>query len=668
MYNFVRKLVLLLTLSLLVLGPTALMAQDGGRVLSESEEAIAAALADCPADQPLTVMVSTPGFSFPFFVHMVDQLHEEADSIGNITIIDADAQDDSVKQSSDVDTAIMQGVDAIIISPKDVTALAPAIQEAVDAGIPVVTIDRYVEGVDGILAHVGAENVLGGEAQGQWIVENYPDGATVINLQGTPGAGPAIARNEGLHNVLDAVSEQYPIVAEQTANFRRDEGLSVTSSLLASLPEAPDVIVAANDDMALGAIQAVAEAGLTGQVAVLGFDALPEALAAVNDGTLAGTVEQFPGGQSRTAMRVAALFGRGCAEPPEQIIFLTPVLITQENFPLAERLGEVEGLAPMATEEPAGRVLSESEEAIAAALADCPADQPLTVMVSTPGFSFPFFVHMVDQLHEEADSIGNITIIDADAQDDSVKQSSDVDTAIMQGVDAIIISPKDVTALAPAIQEAVDAGIPVVTIDRYVEGVDGILAHVGAENVLGGEAQGQWIVENYPDGATVINLQGTPGAGPAIARNEGLHNVLDAVSEQYPIVAEQTANFRRDEGLSVTSSLLASLPEAPDVIVAANDDMALGAIQAVAEAGLTGQVAVLGFDALPEALAAVNDGTLAGTVEQFPGGQSRTAMRVAALFGRGCAEPPEQIIFLTPVLITQENFPLAERLGEVEGL
>ena len=344
MYNFVRKLVLLLTLSLLVLGPTALMAQDGGRVLSESEEAIAAALADCPADQPLTVMVSTPGFSFPFFVHMVAQLHEEAASIGNITIIDADAQDDSVKQSSDVDTAIMQGVDAIIISPKDVTALAPAIQEAVDAGIPVVTIDRYVEGVDGILAHVGAENVLGGEAQGQWIVENYPDGATVINLQGTPGAGPAIARNEGLHNVLDAVSEQYPIVAEQTANFRRDEGLSVTSSLLASLPEAPDVIVAANDDMALGAIQAVAEAGLTGQVAVLGFDALPEALAAVNDGTLAGTVEQFPGGQSRTAMRVAALSGRGCAEPPEQIIFLTPVLITQENFPLAERLGEVEGL------------------------------------------------------------------------------------------------------------------------------------------------------------------------------------------------------------------------------------------------------------------------------------------------------------------------------------
>jgi len=286
--------------------------------------------------------------------------------------------------------------------------------------------------------------------------------------------------------------------------------------------------------------------------------------------------------------------------------------------------------------------------------------------VSLPGLNFPFFVHMMNKLVEEAEAIGNITVIQLDGQNSSTKQTADVEAAVAQGVDAIVISPIDVQAMVDPLQAAVDAGIPVVTVDRFVEGVDGLLAHVGAENVLGGEAQGQWILENYPDGATIFHLQGQPGAGLAIARNQGVHNVLDEVSDKYPIVFEQTANFARDQGLSVTESGLAGLAEPPDVIVAANDDMALGALEAVQAAGLQDQIKIIGFDALPEALARIADGGLAGSVEQFPGGQSSTAVRIAALHARGCAEPPEQTIFLTPIMITQDNFDQAERIGEVE--
>lgn len=359
MSNRTRLLAVMITLLALVLGPMTLLAQEateepmtgaGGRVLTETETAIAEAIAACPTDQALTIAVSTPGNQFPFFVHMVSQLQAEAEAIGNIEVVVYDAEDDPVKQASDVESMILEGVDAIVISPRDVDALAPALQEAVDAGIPVVTIDRRVENVEGLLAHVGAENVLGGEAQGNWVLENYPDGAEIIVLLGTPGAGPAIDRAAGQHNVLDPVADMYPIVAEQTANFNLDQGASVTSAILAGLPNPPDVIVAANDDMARGAMVAVEDAGLTGEVAILGFDALPEALAAVNEGTLAGTVEQFPGGQSATALRVAVNHARGCGEPPEAVIFLTPVLITSDNFAMAERLGEVEGLE-MATEE-----------------------------------------------------------------------------------------------------------------------------------------------------------------------------------------------------------------------------------------------------------------------------------------------------------------------------
>ena len=170
--------------------------------------------------------------------------------------------------------------------------------------MPVVTIDRRVDKVEGILAHVGADNVKGGEAQGELVLKLFPNGAKIMNLQGQPGASPAIDRNQGLHNVLDKATDKYKIVFEQTANFARDKGLSVTEAGLAGMAEPPDVIVAANDDMALGAIEAVKARGLAGKVAIIGFDALPEALAAVRDGALTATIEQFPGGQSRKAMQI----------------------------------------------------------------------------------------------------------------------------------------------------------------------------------------------------------------------------------------------------------------------------------------------------------------------------------------------------------------------------
>ena len=91
---------------------------------------------------------------------------------------------------------------------------------------------------DGILAHVGADNVKGGEAQGQLIMALFPDGAKVLNLQGQPGSSPAIDRNAGVHNVLDKHADKYPFVFEQTANFARDKGLSVTEAGLAGMARA----------------------------------------------------------------------------------------------------------------------------------------------------------------------------------------------------------------------------------------------------------------------------------------------------------------------------------------------------------------------------------------------------------------------------------------------
>ncbi|CAN5648672.1 substrate-binding domain-containing protein [soil metagenome] len=303
--------------------------------------ALAASFGVAPvhAQDDLAIASSMPALEFPFFVHMQGALREEAQALGGIGLIETDGENSAPKQTADIEAAIIQGVDGIIISPIDTVAMAPVLQQAVDAGIPVVTIDRRVEGVDGILSHVGADNVVGGEAQGQLIVDTFPDGATVVNLQGQPGSSPAIDRNQGVHNVLDQMSDTYQFVAEQTANFSRTEAVTVTEAILAGLAAPPDVIVAANDDMALGALQVVQEQGL--DVAVIGFDALPEALGSVRDGGLLATIEQFPGGQSRGAVQALIGFLRDGVEP-EPVVLLSPIAITQENIEQGERLGEVE--------------------------------------------------------------------------------------------------------------------------------------------------------------------------------------------------------------------------------------------------------------------------------------------------------------------------------------
>ena len=586
-----------------------------------------------------TIAFSVPGMNFPFFVHMEKQIRDEAAKLGNVEIVTLDGQDNTTKQVADVEAVIAKKYDGLVISPRTADALAPVIQQVIDAGIPVVTIDRSVQGVNGLLGHVGADNVIGGEEQGKAILAMYPDGAKIIELLGTPGASPAIDRSKGLHNIIDPAGN-VEVVCQQTGEFNRDKGLTVTENCLSANPN-PDAIVAANDDMALGAVEAAKAAGITAPI--IGFDALPEALQAVQSGAMYGTVEQFPGGQSRAALNTMVDFLANGTKPANEVNLLSPKLITKDNFDLAERLSEVPGMEAAAAA-PAGEV------------------RPVKIAFSVPGMNFPFFVHMEKQIRDEAAKLGNVEIVTLDGQDNTTKQVADLEAVIAKKYDGLIVSPRTADALAPVIQQVIDAGIPVVTIDRSVQGVNGLLGHVGADNVIGGEEQGKAILAMYPDGAKIIELLGTPGASPAIDRSKGLHNIIDPAGN-VEVVCQQTGEFNRDKGLTVTENCLSANPN-PDAIVAANDDMALGAVEAAKAAGITAPI--IGFDALPEALQAVQSGAMYGTVEQFPGGQSRTALNTMVDFLWKGAKPEKEVNLLSPKLITKDNFDQAERLGEIQ--
>lgn len=286
------------------------------------------------------------------------------------------------------------------------------------------------------------------------------------------------------------------------------------------------------------------------------------------------------------------------------------------------------------------------------------------LVLNVPNMAFPFFGFMRNQAQDEAKKL-KVDLIVQDGQGSSPKQSSDVRNSITQGVDGIVLVPNDVHALAQVVNEVGKANIPLITVDRRVVDTDKPTPHVGADNVAGGRAQGEYLVKKFPNGAKIIFLRGEPGASPAIDRAQGFYEVIKAKGDKYNVLADQTGNFRRDQGMTVTQNLLTSLGAPPDIIVASNDDMALGAVEALGQAKVEkGKVLVIGYDALPDALRAVRDGGMAATVEQSPGKQVRTAMQELVDHLRNKTEMKAASI--QPFVVDKENLDKAERIDEAK--
>lgn len=283
------------------------------------------------------------------------------------------------------------------------------------------------------------------------------------------------------------------------------------------------------------------------------------------------------------------------------------------------------------------------------------------IAVSVPYLGFPIFSYAMKSIKDEAAKIGGIDIIELDGQNSSPKQVADIENVLVQGVDGVLISPIDVNALTGVVQSAIDDGTPVINVDRRVENVKGLLSFVGADNVAGGEAAAAWVMSKYPE-AKIVHLQGQPGSSPAIDRNKGVHNVLDPIKDKYQIVAEQPANFLRADGLTVTQNILQSLGTPPDVIIAANDDSALGAIEALDALNLKDKVTVIGYDALAYGLASIKEGRLDATVEMQFGEQFRHALRTMAAH-LDTKEPQEDRIF-KPFVIDEATLDKAEQGGD----
>ena len=269
-------------------------------------------------------------FNDTFQTYIVDAAKAAATEKG-ITLDVQDAQEDVIKQQDQVKTLIQQGVSALIVVPVDTSAMEPITKAAKDAGIPLVYVNRNPFG-DGKIPegvyYVGSQEIVAGQFQADYLKKLLPEGGGVAILQGILSNEGALKRTEGNEKVLSEVPA-FKILAKETGNWQRDQGMTLTENWLTAYGKNLKAILANNDEMALGAIQALKAANRT-DIIVMGVDAIDDAKAAVADGSLAATVLQDAKGQGSGAMDVVAKAIKG--ETPDSITWIDFVLITPENI------------------------------------------------------------------------------------------------------------------------------------------------------------------------------------------------------------------------------------------------------------------------------------------------------------------------------------------------
>ena len=271
--------------------------------------------------QRIGLSVST--LNNPFFVSLRDGAQQAADDAGAELVI-SDAQNDTAQQQDDVQNFISQQVSAILVNPVDSDAVVPAVEAANDAGIPVIALDRKASGGD-VVATIASDNVQGGRMAGEELIRLVGSG-NVAQLEGIPGTDPARDRGQGFQEAIDAQSS-VKVVASQTADFDRSEGLTVTENIMQANSDIKGIF-AQNDEMALGAVQALGDqAG--DDVKIAGFDGGEDALNAIQDGMMNATIAQQPDKMGSLGVETAISVING--ESVEENIPVEVNLVTQDN-------------------------------------------------------------------------------------------------------------------------------------------------------------------------------------------------------------------------------------------------------------------------------------------------------------------------------------------------
>jgi ribose transport system substrate-binding protein len=294
-----------------------------------------AAVVSCNRETPAandkkTVALVLKTLNHPFFVDMRRGAQEAADRLGvTLQVQAAEREIDVDKQMQIVENMLQTGIDVLAITPSGSREIVTALVKASSANVPIIIVDTRLDAKAASDAGVkpstfiGSDNYAGGRLAGEYVVSLTGGKAKVGVLEGIPGHETGDSRLRGFRDAV-AKAPGITIVASQPANWERDQGFNVFQNMLQAHPDI-DTVFAASDLMALGAIEAIAAARKTGQIRVVGFDALDDAKKAIAAGTMSASVAQFPYEMGKAAVESAVKLLAGETLPADIMVKLEMV-------------------------------------------------------------------------------------------------------------------------------------------------------------------------------------------------------------------------------------------------------------------------------------------------------------------------------------------------------
>lgn len=253
------------------------------------------------AEAPVKIGYLLSDLSNQFFTTLEAGIKARCEELG-VEVVGYDSGNDAANDMTNMEDLLSVGVDLILYNPVDSDAGEAVVALANENGVPVITVDRGVNGAE-VVSHIASDNVYGAEIAAKYIVELLgEEGGAVAEVQGMAGASAATDRHTGFDNVMGAAAN-ITVVSSQIGNWDRTQAMSIMENVLTSNPEVKAVFCA-NDVMALGVVEAC-QAADRGDIIIVGFDADTDAIAAIEEGTMAGTIQQLPDQMGRTAVDVA---------------------------------------------------------------------------------------------------------------------------------------------------------------------------------------------------------------------------------------------------------------------------------------------------------------------------------------------------------------------------
>lgn len=521
------------------------------------------------------------------------EIEEEAGKYANVKIITTDATSSYEKQIQDIDRLLEFGVDLLIISPQDARLMTQKVSDVYQQ-IPVIVMDRAVEGFDYNL-FIGPDNELIGRQAGQSIVElmDGKDGS-ILELYGSEESRQSQERSEG----FDSILVNHPEIKKEVFNIEtemKDQAYDMLVTMGDEL-EKVEAIFAHNDYVASGAYDALKKLGIEKDIKIVGSDGYSgenEGVDLVKQGKISATISCPTGG--REAIQYALNILKKEKGVPKQVI-LRSRTITKEN-----------------ADEYLASLNKESVDN----------GETITLGYSQVGQESEWRIANTRSILSAAKEF-DVDLSFDDANQSQEKQIAAVRKFIKDKVDVIVISPLVEDGWDEVLKEAKAAGIPVVLSDRKIESAEDDLTttYIGADFIEEGRRAMNWLIKNVPaenEEKKILEIQGNKGASPTEERRAGFEEVLKEYP-QYQIAYSGYGDFTYEGGKALIESYLSINAWDIDIIYCHNDDMALGAIEALENAGIKAgeDVKIISVDGTKGAFQAMIDGKLNCSVECSP--------------------------------------------------